>query len=43
MEVSRDHDITSYLHHTVMTVVEPTCPPSLETLPSFTVNKSRTV
>ena len=43
MEMSRDNDIISYLHHTVVTVVEPTSPPLLESLPSFTVNKSRTV
>ena len=43
MEMSRDHDTISYLHHTVVTVVEPTSPPLLESLPSFTVNKSRTV
>ena len=41
-EVNRDHDIISYLHHTVMTVAEPACPPSL-LLPNFAVNKSRTV
>ena len=42
MEVNKDHDISSHLHHTVMTVAELACPPSL-LLPNFTVNKSRTV
>ena len=40
METSRDHDAISYLHHTVVTVVDPTSPPLLESLPSFAVNKS---
>ena len=43
MEANRDHDVISYLHHTVVTVVESTCPPSLDSLPNFAVNKSRTV
>ena len=42
MEANRNHDISSYLHHTVVTVAEPTCLPSLS-LPSLTVDKSRTV
>ena len=42
MEANKNHDISSHLHHTVVTVAEPTCPPSLP-LPSLTVNKSRTV
>ena len=42
MEANRDHDFSSYLHHTVVTVAEPACPLSLS-LPNFSVNKSRTV
>ena len=43
MEANRDHDVISYLHHTVVTMAAPTSPPSLDSLPSFAVNKSRTV
>ena len=43
MEANMDHDVISYLHHTVVTVVEPACPPSLDSLPNFAVNKLRTV
>ena len=43
MEVNRDHDVISYLHHTVVTMAEPASPPSLNSLPNFAVNKSRTV
>ena len=44
-ETYRDHDVISYLHHTVVTIVEPASPPthSHDSLPNFTVNKSRTV
>ena len=42
MEVNRDHDVISYLCHTVVTKAETTYPPSLNSLPNFTVNKSRT-
>ena len=43
MKMNRDHNTISYLHHTVVIVVEPTSPPLLSSLPSFAVNKSRTV
>ena len=43
MKMSRDHDTISYLHHTIVTMAEPTYPPLLSALPSFAVNKSRTV
>ena len=42
-EVNRDHDVISYLCHTVVTTAEPTSPPLLDLLPNFAVNKSRTV
>ena len=43
MEANSDHDVISYLRHTVVTKAEPASPPSLNLLPNFTVNKSRTV
>ena len=44
-EMYRDHDVISYLHHTVVTMAEPASPPlcSSDSHPNFTVNKSRTV
>ena len=43
MEAIRNHEDISYLHHTAVTMAEPASPPSLESLPNFAVNKSRTV
>ena len=42
-EMYKDHDVISYLHHTVVITAEPTSPPSHNSLANFTVNKSRTV
>ena len=39
----KDHDAISYSHHTMVSTVEPTCPPSSDSLPNLAVNKSRTV
>ena len=39
----KDHDVISYLHHTVVTTEELASPPSHDSLPNFTVSKSRTV
>ena len=43
MEMYKDHDVISYLHHTVVTTVDPTSQPSCDSLPNLAVNKSRTV
>ena len=43
METYKDHDVISYLHHTMVTTVDPTSPPSRDSLPNLAVNKSRTV
>ena len=42
-EMYKDHDVISYLHHTVVSRVEPACLPSSDLLPNLAVNKSRTV
>ena len=45
MTRNMNHDVISYLHHTVVTTVEPAAPPSLshDALPNFAVNNSWTV
>ena len=43
MEMYKDHDVISYLHHTVVSTADPACPPSSDSLPNLAVNKSRTV
>ena len=45
MEMYKDHDVISYLHHTVVTTADPASPPShsRDSFPNFSVNKSRTV
>ena len=43
MEMYKDHDVISYLHHTMVSKADPACPPSCDSLPNLAVNKSRTV
>ena len=45
MEKYKDHDVISYLHHTVVTTVDPASPPShsWDSFPNLAANKSRTV